>query len=100
MKREIGATQIRVDRTVPFLRLKLVDGSPDTVDARVGEDDVEPAEGLNQIVDRLAHLPFVGHVGHERERLAARLLDLLCDLSDLVFRVTQHTDHGSLTGEA
>jgi hypothetical protein len=49
---QVRTSKIDIQRTIPLVRLQLVDRGPDPVYPGVGEHDVEPAKALDSCIDR------------------------------------------------
>ena len=69
-----GALEVDVEHRVPLGLGQLV-GEPVRADAGVVEQDVDPAEALDRVVDRLGHRGVVADVGDDGQAGAARSLD-------------------------
>jgi hypothetical protein len=83
LEREEGTAQIDRQGALPFLDRELLDRRPYTIDAGIGEDDVQAFCGAHQALDRALHGACVGDIGDEDVSPAALLLDLGSDGPEL-----------------
>src|SRR5262249_33166752 len=94
-----GSAQVDGNGLVPLIRKKVVDRSPDTVDARIGDHDIQSAVTGNQTLDRRSYLIFFRDVSRQSDGLAAGSFDLVADPLHLAFSSAESADPCAFRGE-
>jgi hypothetical protein len=91
--------QIDPDGVVPLGRLEFLDRRPDTVDAGIGQHEVEAAELALDLLEEVGHRLFVRCVCRDWQGPAAKVFNLLADRVDFILGAAHKNDVGASFGE-